>query len=175
MKLFKLRLDSVSFLGSVVKIIICLPLIFLCIFRNRIYQFSNVILDAIVSLLCVVIGIASLLCLLISICEVIQTFENRMTLNYKASESEIKQLTITTITEIVSRDDIVEIDVWKENKIIKIGATAENKYTSSVFENKRFYISESEYETVELFEESLLELFPDESVPVLKIDGLPFR
>jgi hypothetical protein len=84
-------------------------------------------------------------------------------------------MTIGTITKIVSENDIVEIDVCKDKKIIKVGASADCEYASSVFKDKLFYISSSEYESIEQFTKVLLELFPEESVPVLKIDDFPFR
>ena len=173
MKLFEVQTDMTSFTYPVVKIIICLSVIILGLLRNRIFQFSNAWLNAIVTLLCFVLTIASILCLYISVGEVFHTSANRKNANYQSFE--IKQLTIGTITKIVSENDIVEIDVCKDKKTIKIGASAECEYTSSVFKDKLFYISSSEYETVELFTEALLELFPEGSIPVLKIDDLPFR
>ena len=173
MKLFEVQTDMTSFAYPVVKIIICLSVIIFSILRNRIFQFSNAWLNAIVTLLCFLLTIASILCLYISIGEVFHTMANRKNTNYQFSE--IKHMTIGTITKIVSENDIVEIEVCKDKKTIKIGASAECEYTSSVFKDKLFYLSNSEYETVELFTKALLELFPDGSIPVLKIDDLPFR
>lgn len=173
MKLFEVQTDMVSFTYPIVKIIICLSVIILSLIRNRIFQFSNTWLNAIVTLLCFVLTITSILCLYISIGEVFHTIANRKNVNHESSE--IKQLTIETITKIVSENDIVEIDVCKDKKTIKIGTSAECKYASSVFENKLFYISSLEYETLELFSKALFELFPEGNIPVLKIDGLPWN
>ena len=172
MKIFELQTNMTSFAYPVVKIIICLSVIFLSLFRNRIFQFSNTWLNAIVTLLCFVLTIASILCLYISIGELFHTSENRKHASYRSSE--VKQMTIGTITKIVSENDIVEIDVCKDKKIIKVGASADCEYASSVFKDKLFYISSSEYESIEQFTKVLLELFPEGSVPVLKIDDFPF-
>ena len=173
MKLFEVQTDMTSFAYPVVKIIICLTVIIFSILRNRIFQFSNAWLNAIVTLLCFLLTIASILCLYVSVGEVFHTSANRKNTNYQFSE--IKQMTIGTITKIVSENDIVEIDVCKDKKVIKIGARADCEYASSVFKDKLFYISSSEYESIDQFVNALLELFPKGSVPVLKIDDIPFR
>ena len=173
MKLFEVQTDLTTYTYPVVKIIICLAVISLSLLRNRIFQFSNTWVNATVTLLCFVLTIAGILCLYISVGEVFHTSTNRKNANYQSSE--IKHLAIGEIIKMVSENDIVEIEVCKDKKTIKIGASAECEYTSSVFKDKLFYLSNSEYETVELFTKALLELFPDGSIPVLKIDGLPFR
>lgn len=173
MKLFEVQTDLTSFLYPIVKIIICLSIIVLSFMRNLIFRFSNPWANTAVTLLCFLLLIASILCIYISIGEIFHTYENLKLANYKSSK--IKQLTIGEVTNIVSENDIVEIDVCIENKVIKIGSSADCKYTSSIFEDKLFYISNTEYETVELFNEALLELFPEGNIPVSKIDGLPFR
>ena len=66
-------------------------------------------------------------------------------------------------------------DALKDKKVIKIGASADCEYASSVFKDKMFYISSSAYESIDQFANALLELFPEGSVPVLKIDDVPCR
>lgn len=172
MRLFEVKKDLTSYTYPVVKIIISLSVIVLSLLRNRIFQFSNSLVNVTVTLFCFILTIASILCLYISVGEVFHTSTNRKNANYQSSE--IRPVTIGVISKIVSENDIVEIEACKNNKIIKIGASADCEYSSSVFKDKLFYISGSEYKTVELFAEALLELFPDGIVPVLKIDDLPF-
>lgn len=172
MRLFEVQKDLTSYTYPVVKIIISLSVIVLSLLRNRIFQFSNSLVNVTVTLFCCILTIASILCLYISVGEAFHTSTNRKNANYQSSE--IRPVTIGVISKIVSENDIVEIEACKNNKIIKIGASADCEYSSSVFKDKLFYISGSEYKTVELFAEALLELFPDGIVPVLKIDDLPF-
>lgn len=171
MKLFELQTHLTSFTYPVVKIIICLSVIILGLVRNRIFRFSHSWANAAVTILCFVLTMVSILCLYISIGELFHTHANRKNINYQCSDA--KQLTIEAVTKIVSENDIVEIEVFIDNKPIKIGASAECKYTSSIFENKLFYISSSEYKTIEQFTEALIELFPKGIIPVSKIDDLP--
>lgn len=171
MKLFEVQTDLTSFTYPVVKIIICLSVIIFSIVRNRIFRFSSSWANAAVTLLCFVLSMASVLCLYISIGELFHTGSNRRNINYQPLD--VKQLTIEAVTKIVSENDIVEIEVCTDNKTIKIGASSECKYSSSIFEDKLFYISSSEYDTIELFTEALIDLFPKGIIPVSRIDGLP--
>ncbi len=172
-KLFELQTDLTSFTYPIVKIIICWTVCILCFFRDRIYRFSNNAIDV---LICLLLILPSILCFYISVGEIFHTAANRKRAKHKITNrksSKIKQMTIETITKIVSENDIVEIDVCKDKSVIKIGASAVCEYTSYVFTDKLFYISSSEYESIEQFVNALLKLFPEGSVPVLKIDGLP--
>lgn len=173
MKLFEVQTDLTSFTYPVVKIIICLSVIIFSLARNKFIQFSNLWANAAITLLCFVFTVASILCLYISIGELFHTYDNRKNINYQSSD--VKELTIESVTKIVSENDIVEIEVWTNNKVIKIGASADCKYNSSIFEDKLFYISNTEYETIEQFTVALIELFPKEIIPVIKIDDLPLE
>ena len=173
MKLFELQTDLTSFTYPVVKIISCLSVIILIFMRDHIFRFSNLWADVAVTVLCVLLFMASILCLCISIGELFIVYANLKTTNYQLSDA--TQLTIDAVTKLVSENDIVEIEVYTDNKPIKIGASAECDYSSSIFTNKLFYISNSEYETIERFTEALIELFPDGIIPVLKVDDLPLK
>ena len=156
-----------------VKIIIFLPVIVFCLVRNQIFRFSNPWANFAVTLLCFVLTIVSILCLYISIGELFDTYENRKHTNYQSTDAE--QLTIEAVTKIVSENDIVEIEVCTDNQTIKIGASSDCKYSSSIFTDKLFFISSSEYETIEQFTEALNELFPEGIIAVSKIDDLPLK
>ena len=170
MKLFEVQTDLTSFTYPVVKIVICLSVMGFSILRNRIFCISNSWINVAVTVVCFVLTMPSILCLCISIGELFPTCSNRKNMDYQSIET--KQLTIEAITKIVSENDIVEIEAYADDKIIKIGASSECMYSSSVFEDKLFYISGSEYESIEQFTDALIKLFPNRTVPVWKIDGL---
>lgn len=172
MKLFEFQTRLTSFKYPIIKIIVCLSLIILAVLRNSIFQISNIWINAIVTLLSFLITMASILCLCISVCEVIQTIENRQNTKI-AFPVETKQVSIETIINMISENDIIEFDVCKDEKIFKIGSSAVCDYAFGPLRDKLFYIASSEYETIELFTEALLKLFPERSIPVFEIDGLP--
>lgn len=171
MKLFEVQKDLTSFSYPIIKVTICLFVIILCFVRNRIFQFANLWTNAVVTLLCFALTIASILCLYISVGELFHTYTNRRNISYQPSN--VKQLTIEEVTKIVTENDIVEIEVCADNQIIKIGASSDCKYSSAIFEDKSFYISTSEYKTIEQFTDALIELFPNRVIPISKIDDLP--
>ena len=175
MKLFEVQTDLTSFTYPVVKILICMSIIIFSIARNRFFHLSSSWINAVVSILCFVLTIISILCLYISIGELFHTASNRRNTHYHHHPLDVKQLTIETVTKIVSENDIVEIEVNTDANTIMIGASSECKYSSSVFENKLFYISSSEYDTIEQFTEALNDLFPNGIIPISKIDGLPLE
>lgn len=171
MKIFELQTNLTSYAYPIIKIITSLAIIVISIERDHIYRISNRWLDAVVTLICLVLTLASAMCIYISVFELPYVHENRKKADVDPSKA--KQLSIETVLKIVSENDIVEIEVYTDNKTIKIGASADCKYSSSVFEDKLYYIEKSEYKTIEQFTEALTELFPSKSVPVLKIDDLP--
>lgn len=173
MKLFEVQTDLTSFTYPVLKITICLSVIIFSIVRNRIFRFSSSWANAVVTVLCFALTIVSILCLYISIGELFHTCTNRRRTNCQLLN--VKQLAIETVTKIVSENDIVEIEVCTDNQTIKIGASSDCRYSSSIFEDKLFYISSSEYETIEQFTGALIELFPEGIIPVSKIDDLPLE
>lgn len=173
MRLFELRTDLTSYFYPATKIIICLLVIVFSIVRKRIFLLSNFWINAVITALCFVFTIASVLCLYISVSELFYTYANRT--NIKSQLFNTTNLSMNTVIEIALENDIVEIEVTCNNTIIKIGSSADCKYSSSVFENKMFYISNSEYKSIDLFTERLKELFPSGTIPVSKIDGLPLK
>lgn len=173
MKLFEVQTTLTSYTYPVVKIVICLSVIVLCLIRNHFLRFTSLRASVIVTSICFILTIVSILCLYISVGELFHTFANRQNSNYQPLA--VKQLPIGRIVKIVSENDIVDIEVYTENKTISIGASSECKYASSIFENKLFYISSLEYDTIDSFMEALIELFPEGSIPVSKIDGLPLH
>lgn len=173
MKLFEVQTDLTSFTYPIVKITICLLIIVLCLARNRLFYIPTLWINAIITALGFLLLIASILCLYISIGELFHTYTNRKKINYQSID--VKHLSIEEITKIVSENNIVEIEVCTNNKTIKIGASSECKHSSFVFEDKQFYVSSCEYETISQFREALFDLFPKGIIPVSRIDGLPLK
>lgn len=171
MKIFELETDVKSYSYPIIKIIASLAIIATSIERDHIYRIQNAWLHVVVTLICLVLTLASAMCIYISVGELFYVHENRK--KAEVDPFKAKQLSIETVLKIVSENDIVELEVYSDNKIIKIGASADCKYSSSVFDDKLYYIEKSEYKTIEQFTDALTELFPQKNVPVLKIDDLP--
>lgn len=169
MRLFEVQSNLTSYTYPLIKITICISVIFLCIIRNQLFHLSIPLVNVIVTAFCFVLTIVSILCLYISIGEIFHIHTNRRKVNYQPLD--IKLLTIETVTKIASENDIIEIELYTDNRIIEIGASSECEYSSSVFKNKLYYISNSKYDTIELFTNELHKLFPEGYIPVWRIDG----
>ena len=174
MKLFQVKTNLTSYYYPIVKILIGLLMIFLAIMRNRIFSFSRPWINIIISVLCGVLTLIIVLVIYISIAELCYAYSNRNNIGYEFNESleKIKNLSIDEIIHLAVTNDIIEMEMCFDNKIIKIGSSSDCKYSSSVFTDKSFYISDSTYDTVESFRESLMDFFPNGIVPIIKIDGL---
>ena len=176
MKLFEPDTRLTSFKYPILKLIIVL-LVFAFVFSTALkLRLPNEWVTWVLRIVCAQIIILCVLAIYISVGEIFIVFENRNKRKKKKHSSlDAKHLTIETISRIVSENDIIEIEVSISDEIIKIGASADCKHSSSVFENKLFYISNSEFKTIELFKEALVDLFPEGVILVLKIDDLSLK
>ena len=69
--------------------------------------------------------------------------------------------TIDEITNILTREDIIEFKQKKDGKLIKFGVSSDFDKTKSVFYDKRYYIQDQEYFDIYDMEKRLLELSDD--------------
>ena len=169
LKLFYMQYDLTSYKFSLIKISVCVGGVLLITFRNRIFHFTGVwiTVDKIVSL---VLALASVSCFLPSFFELFATHENRHRNDRRSKNA--KLLPMEVIQKIVQENDLVEIEVGENGqKCILIGASAECTRDGD-FEEKRFYIQDTEYQTIEEFSKALLAQYPKRWVPVSKIDGI---
>ncbi len=170
MKLFELQSNLKSYTYPAIKIIICSVIIVLCFMRNSFIRISSPCVEILVAILCCALTLASILCMYISIAELCETFWNRSKPVKQVTEA--KNISIEEIIKCVFENDILEIEIIKDGNIERIGSSSDCKYSSSVFFDKRYYINEMEYETIEAFQSTLIASFPKGYIPVLSIDGL---
>lgn len=171
MKLFELQRDLKSYVYPVKKILVCLLVLFLCFERNKIFNFSSLWIEYLVTAICLLIIIPCILIIEISICEMYQVRENREKINI--SSIEIKRFSVDEIVDIAFKNDIIEMDICYDDGFLKIGTSSDSKYSSPVFKDKLYYVGDKDFETVELFRSALKEHFPYGSIDVFSVDGLP--
>lgn len=173
---FEIRTDLANCTYPIVKIIICLSILTTIFFRDRIYCFTNECTDEVVTIIVGALSVVIIFFIYVSIAEICGTFWKRNESKKQPTKpTNITNLSIEKVIGIVSENDIIEIEVYADKKVIKIGASADCKYSSSVFEDKLFYIADSEYDTIGLFSDALRILFSDGNIPVSRIDGLPLK
>ena len=173
MKLFQLRTDLTSYTYPISKIIACLSIVCFSIFRDHFIQLTKRWADIAFSVFCFQVSILSILCFYISVGELFYVYANRKT----AKSITVKTVphSIETVIEVVFKNDIVEIEALSEGKIIKMGACADCEKNGFAFKDKAYYLMDTEYPTIELFQKALVDRFPEGIVPLFKIDGLPPR
>ncbi len=171
MNLFEVQTNLKSYSYPIVKIIACITLILLCIFRGNIFDFSSRWIDMIVSLVCFVVVVLCILCLYISIGEIFHTYSNRHHTHVNSHNAVVYSQ--KAIVNLVKEQDIVEVDIITSVGIIKVGSSSENDYCSSCFFDKKYYIGNKEFKTSKQFAEALTQYTAQNKLLVVSIDGLP--
>ena len=170
-KIFRFNSSLTSFVYPAVKIVVCIGLVALCVSRNRIFQISSAWGKWLATIFFTAVGILSILCFLISVCELLCVAENREKL--RPNQAPAKAIPLPEILAMAKGNDILEIEAVKDGVLLALGASAVSDYGSSEFSDKKYYIGQTEYESIEEFAASLQELFSAGYVQACRIDGLP--
>ena len=171
-KLFSLQTDLTDYKYPLIKIVVSLLVILFAIFRNNFFVISAKPLNIVVTFSCLVAGIASIMCIYIAVPELFYVRKNR-----RGAKSETKDITATPfslehVIGLAKENDIIEFEIKSNESSVKIGASSDNKLSSSVFFNKKFYIEKEEFLTAEEFEKELLQYTTDGKINVITLDGI---
>lgn len=170
MNIFKVQTDSCSYKYPISKILVSLILILVCINRNKLISTSKRY-AFIIALLCLVVVLASAMCIYISIGELGHTYANRKNAKGLSGVLELKYASVDQISDILEDNSIIEIEILKDNAIVKVGSSAECKFSSAEFYNKRFYLNDVEFITIEEFQSAFVQFMQDEEVCIFSVDG----
>lgn len=176
--IFRVNTTLKSYAFPVIKILICLTVLFLLINRNHFFYIIENIewVDILVGVFCVCLGIVCILCIYTSFAEIIVVYDKQSGRDFKKKTllKKAETLTIENILSLVDQNDIIEI--WIINgEIVKIGSSADSKNGSSCFINKCYYIGDKDYSTIDDFKNSLIEYSDNGKIRVATIDGLSPR
>jgi len=171
-KIFSLQTDLSGYGYPLIKIAVSLLIILFSIFRNNFFVISSKPLNIIVAIFCFVATIASVLCIYIAVPELFYVRKNRKGSKNKSKDFATIPFPFERIICLVQENDIVEFEIKSNDHVIKIGASSDNKFSSSVFFDKRFYIEKEEYLTKEEFEKELFKYATDGKINVITIDGI---
>lgn len=114
-----------------------------------------------------------ILCIYISAYELFQTHENRArrtTLTNSIIGSS-KHYNISEIVFMAESNDIIEIQIVSQNKVVEIGASSDCKNGSSKFFDKFYHIGNDMFENIKDFKAALFPHAIDEQIIVISIDG----
>ncbi|MBQ6707324.1 MAG: hypothetical protein IJM97_00090 [Clostridia bacterium] len=170
MKWFQFNSELDSYTYPIVKIVVCIFLVIITINRGHFLNFENIF----ITILSVVICVASILCIYISFAEIISTYENRekirTSLNIEKMPS--KAYSVDEIIFMLDRNDIIEIQILVDKKIVEIGSSSDCNVGDRHFFDKRYYIGKKEFESIDEFKTVFVSLFSNGPVKVVSIDGI---
>ena len=174
MHLFSIDESMDSYIYPIVKIVLCIAIILLLIFRNHFIQINQSLWEIIVGVFCVALGIACILCIEISFAQLFVVHDNRLKkqeLTSKQTEK-VRRFPIEKIISLSRDNDIIEFKIVSKGTCLNIGASSDNKPGDSVFFDKSYYIGNREYDNLESFMEELTKYSIGGQISVVSIDGV---
>lgn len=150
-----------SYAYPILKIAICVLYIIFCFFVGEFSLFFRVIFA--VCLFQVLYYLAG------SIEDVIDVSENRGKKDVKKEWT--VRCGVKKIETILNENDIIELIIKSDKEIIRIGSSScLDRFND--FSDKKYYINDSEYDTIDEFTEELKKIYPGGRVTICSIDGI---
>lgn len=174
MDIFHIDSNLKSYIYPAVKIFIFVLILLVLINRGHIIHIDNKIVNIIIGVLCTIVGIVCIYCTYISAFELFEVHGSRTkTVNIYTEAIERSEVYSTDeIVSLVKNNDIIEIRIISNDKIIKIGSSSDCKVGSSKFFNKLFYVDKKEFIKIEDFRDTI-QLYSDSGqITVITIDGV---
>ncbi len=172
--LFSLGEPGESYTYPLVKIVFCIVIILLMIFRNHFIHVDQLILEIIIGVVCVVLGIACILCIEIAFAQLLVVRDNRSEIckQMNGNTKECVDFSADKVVSLISQNDIIDFEIVSKGTCLNIGASSDNKPGDSVFFDKLYYIGNREYDNLESFMEELTKYSIGEQISVVSIDGV---
>ncbi|MBE6608151.1 MAG: hypothetical protein E7633_06330 [Ruminococcaceae bacterium] len=171
--LFEPQLNLKSYRYPIIKIIVSVIIIPVAILRNQIFGVTDKTVSTILSFIFIPLGLGAIFCIGISGSELIIVSDN-LDLEKKKYSKKLKHqpYSIDKIIFMVTQNDIIEIEILLENKIVKIGASSDCNRRTGAFFDKVYYIADTEYRNVEDFCVELEGTSKEGVFLVVSIDGV---
>ena len=170
MKLFEVQKKLTSYWYPVIKIIIFMAIIGLCIFRRKLFIFPSQWINTVVSFVSFFFVTPCIPALYVSIGEVFHTYANRKCNCYDYCDA--VKYSVNDVISMAQREDIIEIDLLTAEGLLKVGASSDNQYSSSIFVDKQYYIGEHTYKDISEFASALLLVSSNNMLYITSIDGI---
>lgn len=176
MKLFEMQTNLSSYAYPISKIIVCLLVMIVCMFRNRILCFQSRWINGTLTFLAGILTIVCVLCIYISVGELFYVHFNKNNQDSIVDRPQDSALmSIDKVIVLVCENDIIELEIWVNGRIINIGASADCKPSGIEFFDKRYFIDKHEYDDVVQFEKELVCNVGGNQIYVVSIDGIRQR
>lgn len=164
-----------TYTHTILKILICLFLIAVTAYFEKLFHTGNRVVNSLLFAVSFTIIFGCVQIIYSAICELSEVHENRIkkkTISLKSMKRS-RAYSIDEISEMVIANDIIEIQIVKNSRIVEIGSSSDCETGNSKFFDKRFYVNKKEFENVEEFKNAIQSYSDNEKIIVLSIDGLP--
>ena len=171
--LFEPQLNLKSYKYPTIKLIISVIIIPVALFRDQIFGVTDKTVSTVLSFIFIPLCMGAIFCIGISGSELIIVSDN-LDLEKKKYSKKLKHkpYSIDKIISMVTQNDIIEIEILLENKIVKIGASSDCNRRTGAFFDKVYYIADTEYRNIEDFCVELEGTSKEGVFPVVSIDGV---
>ena len=171
-KIFKVNSEIRNYTYPTIKILLCLVVILVLMNRNRLFSLEDKRWAIISTVLALVLAVGCIFCIYIAIDEIVELHDRRVDMQKKVDEAVTKPFLIEEILDLVDKEDVLELEIKVQQKIVKIGCTSDYKWSTNEFFDKVYYCDDAEYETIEAFREELNAYEIDGMLEVVSIDGI---
>ncbi len=175
MRILKCDTSIKSYTYPIVKIVLSSLLIVVLIERGRFYTINSPFWKVVEGAVGVTMLVLSVLCIYISLCEMLLLYERneKGKKDLKKAMTRSKNLSVSYILSLLEDNDIVEVLIAYEERIITVIASSDSRHGSSKFFDKRYAIDDEDYLDFTIFKEALLPYANDGEFCVIEIDGVP--
>ncbi|MBR2615633.1 MAG: hypothetical protein IKC69_03030 [Clostridia bacterium] len=178
MKLLKPNFDRDSYRVPIIKIVLCCIVIGLCCTRNSFLKIDNLLLSFLLTVVSLFLLIISILSISTATTEIIALKERRdyNRLDPKEAYEKGVDYSLNEILALLKSNEVVEILIVFEKKIVKVGSSAESKPGVSELFNKVYYFKDiSCTVSPEEIEKRIEPYGQNGKYRVFSIDGVPPR
>ncbi len=172
MNIFKCDKTINSYTAPVIKICVAVAIIIFILNRSYFFTIDEPWLNLLVGFISFAITYAALYCIYISVAEIMCLRERREEANASTSMKHSKAYAIDSVLRLITANDIIEIAIIIDSKIVRIGAASDCLVGSSDFFDKSYYIGEDEYTDFEVFSQALRDLLKEDTIFVVTVDGV---
>ena len=175
MRILKCDTSIKSYTYPIVKLVLSSLFIVVLIERGHFYTINSPFWKVVEGALVVAVLVLSVLCIYISLCEVLLLYERneKGKKDLEKAMARSKNLSVSYILSLLEDNDIVEILIAYEQRIIAVMASSDSRHGSSKFFDKQYAIDDEEYLEFETFKEALLPYAIDGAFCVIEIAGVP--
>ena len=174
MSVFKVKKDTDSYSYPIIKIIAFIILIAGSIVVRCSVHIANSGLNTAAGIITVLIVCLSVLCVYLSFAEIIVLHERRKNAKEENGvfSGKTKDVSVTRIVELATKNDIIDIRALSKGKVIKLGASADQKTGHGGFFDKEYYIEDKAFSDPASFDSELQIISENGNLSVVSIDGV---